>query len=106
MANGNIYVGVKGLVIDVPMTDGNGVAVPYTSVSLCRLDVIPPGKTIEDEESWPATAVEPNIIRHVVPDTAVIIAGKYRIQPYIETLDGFKGHIDPVEIEVYARYRK
>lgn len=106
MAKGNIYVGVKGLVIDLPMVDGKGIPIPYTSVSFCRLDVIPPGKTIEDEESWPATSVEPNFIRHVVPDSADIVAGRYKIQPYIETLDGFKGHIDPVEMTIFGRYKK
>lgn len=106
MAKGNIYVGVTGLVIDIPMLDGNGRIVPYDVVSFCQLHVLEPGKLEVDEVIWPATSVEPNFIRHVVPETTVIVSGKYKIQPYIETLTGFKGFIDPVELTIYNKYKR
>jgi hypothetical protein len=103
MQKGNIYEGVTGLVIDIPIYDKKGLQVPYDIISYCRLDVLVPGGS-KTPINWPATAVEPNLLRHVVGPDENLKAGNYYIQPYIETLDGFTGPTTPIIMPVLAKF--
>jgi hypothetical protein len=83
-----IYEYVEGLNIDVPLIDSEKEAVPVASISAQSFFVLRPGSTTEEE--WAAALVSPNILRHTVPEGADLLPGKYKIQPYIETVDGYK----------------
>lgn len=98
-----IYEGVVGLIIDCALYDRTGTVVDYAGITTCELRVLRPGET--DEEIWTATVEDPNIIRHVVPADAELTAGKYKIQPYIETTDGFKGLWGTVELIVTRKWK-
>ena len=98
-----IYEGVIGLLIDCVLYDRSGTAVDYTGISACELRVMRPGAT--EEEIWTATAITPNIVQHEVPADAELTAGKYKIQPYIETTDGFKGLWGTVELVVTRKWK-
>ena len=97
-----IYEGTTGLVIDIPLLDKNGDDAELTNASFARLDVLAPGATTET--SWPATIEQPNIIRHIVPEETPLVKGAYKIQPYIETNDGFKGPWGPIIMVVSKKY--
>lgn len=98
-----IYEGVVGLIIDCFLLDKTGTPVDSEGILNCSLIVLRPGAA--DEEVWAAVAVAPNIVRHVVPEGADILPGKHKIQPYIETTDGFKGRWGTVEMLVSKKMR-
>ena len=99
----NIYEGVEGLLIDCLLYDKTMTPVASDGILNCHLIVLRPGSV--EEEVWTAVAVAPNIIRHVVPEGANILAGKHKIQPYIEATDGFKGRWGTVEMLVSKKMR-
>lgn len=93
-----IYEGVVGLLLDCLLFDKTDTPVPVSSIAECDLRVLVPGSTTEI--TWEVTKEDPNILRYVIPQDAIIVAGKYKIQPYIETTDGFKGRWGTVEMVV------
>ena len=98
-----IYEGVEGLIIDCLLYDKTMTPVASDEILNCHLIVLRPGSA--EEEVWEAVAVAPNIVRHVVPEGANILAGKHKIQPYIETTDGFKGLWGTVELIVTRKWK-
>lgn len=98
-----IYEGVEGLRVDCILFDKTRTPVDYTAITASHLLVLRPGAT--EEEEWETTPTEPNILRHTVPTEAAIAAGKYKIQPYIETSDGFKGLWGTVEMVVSRKWK-
>ena len=103
MGEGKLYAGVKGLVVDVPLVDGDDNDVPSTSVESCRLFVKFPKAT--EEVEWPATPAAPNFLRHVVPADTELEAGVYKIQPHIHTTSGFDGRCETVELELFKHFK-
>lgn len=99
------YKSVEGLHIDVPLKDSNNQNVLIAVISAQKFFVIPPGKTESDEEEWTVTLVEPNILRHTVPEGADLQSGKYKVQPYIETVDGYKGRCKTVSFKLERFYK-
>lgn len=102
-ASVKIFEYVEGLHIDVPLTDSEGEDVANEVVSSSKFYVRRPGVTSEEE--WATTMVAPNILRHTVPAGADLLPGRYRIQPYIETVDGYKGRCETVELELHKRFK-
>ena len=98
-----IYEYVEGLKIDVPLIDSEKEAVNIATLSAQKFFVLRPGSTTEEE--WAATLVVPNILRHTVPADADLLPGKYKIQPYIETVDGYKGRCETVEMRITANMK-
>ena len=98
-----IYEGVEGLLIDCLLYDGARVEVPYASILVSKFFVLRPGAT--EEEEWATTLGAPNIVRHTVPEGADLLPGKYKIQPYIETIDGFKGRWGTVEMLISKKWK-
>lgn len=98
-----IYEAVEGLHIDVALTDSEGESVAHTRIAAAHFYVFRPGGLVE--EIWPVTTLEPNILRHTVPEDAEILPGKYKIQPYIETVDGYKGRTEPFIVIVHKKMR-
>lgn len=98
-----IYEYVEGLNIDVPLVDSEKEAVPVATIAAQRFYVQRPGSATEEE--WEATLIAPNIMRHTVPEDAALLPGKYKIQPYIETVDGYKGRCETVEMRITARMK-
>jgi hypothetical protein len=95
-----IYDGTHGLVIDVECVDIEDL----TAATVHKLYVRPPGVAPDDEEEWAATVESPNILRHVVDAAEPLEAGRYRMQPYVETGD-FAGRLQPVEIVIKKHWR-
>ena len=98
-----IYEGVEGLLIDCILYDETGTPVDHEGILVGNLRVLRPGE--EEEEIWDASIYEPNILRHMVPEGADLLPGKYKIQPYIETADGFKGLCGTVEMVVTRKWK-
>lgn len=98
-----IYEFVTGLKIDVPLKDSEKEDVPIALISAQKFFVIRPGTSTEEE--WEVTLVDPNILRHIVPGDADLLPGKYKIQPYIETVDGYKGRCEPVELTIQKFFK-
>lgn len=94
--------GTTGLVIDVPIIDGNKQPVDLTLVTNQRIDVQIYGSDA-DPVAWPATPEDGGILRHVVPDDAPLAAGTYILNPYIELPNGFKGSWGPVVLIVLGK---
>ena len=93
--NAKLYEGTTGFVLDVEI---DGVA-SLVGIANAKLFVIPPRSS--DEEEWPVTVVvEDKLLRHVVPASAPVVRGTYRIQPYFE-LDGFKGRWGAITLVVH-----
>lgn len=103
MASQKIYEYVEGLSIDIPLTDSRGEEVPIALIADQKLIVLRPGSA--EEEDWTATTVAPNIVRHTVPEGADLLPGKYKIQAYIETTDGYKGRCKTVDMTVYRKMK-
>ena len=103
MAVIKIYEGVKGLLIDCILFDKTKTPVDHTVITASHFHVLRPGATVE--EIWSTAVIAPNILRHTVPADAIIIAGKYKIQPYIETVDGFKGLWGATEMVVSRKWK-
>ena len=98
-----IYEYVEGLHIDIPLTDNEGEEVANEVIFSSKLYVLRPGTT--EEEEWDTSLVIPNILRHTVPAGANLLPGKYKIQPYIETVDGYKGRCETVEMVISRRLK-
>ena len=98
-----VYEAVEGLHIDVPLVDNEGELVTHEVVSVSKFLVLRPGAT--EEEEWATTFVEPNILRHTVPTGADLLPGKYKIQPYIETPEGYKGRCETVTLRLYKKMK-
>lgn len=98
-----IYEGVEGLLIDCLLYDKTRTPVDSLGILFCELRVMRPGAV--EEELWDAVATAPNIVRHIVPEGAEITYGKYKIQPYIETTDGFKGLWGTAEMVVSRKWK-
>ena len=98
-----IYEGVEGLIIDCQLYDKTRTPVDSLGILFCELRVLRPGTT--EEEVWDAVATAPNIARHLVPTGAAITPGKYKIQPYIEATDGFKGLWGTAEMVVSRKWK-
>lgn len=98
-----IYENVSELNIDIPLIDSEGEQVPIGVISVQKFYALRPESTIEEE--WEATVIEPNILRHTVPESASLQAGKYKLQPYIETVDGYKGRCETVEFRITANMK-
>lgn len=97
-----IYEGVEGLLIDCLLYTSCKTPVDSTTIIACELRVLNPNN---EESVWTATAESPNIVRHVVPNGADLVAGKYKIQPYIETASGFKGLWGPVQLTIHEKWK-
>ena len=97
MAAIKVYEYVTGLSIDCPLTDSEREAVPVSSILASKFYVMRPNATVAEE--WETVLIEPNILRHVVPEDADLLPGKYKVQPYIETTDGYKGRCDTFELD-------
>lgn len=93
-----IYENVEGLHIDIPLTDNEGEQVTNAVILSSKFFVLRPGDT--DEEEWATSLVAPNILRHTVPEDADLQPGRYRLQPYIETVDGYKGRCETVQFKI------
>ena len=86
--NCRIYEAVKGLAVDCYLYDCDEQAVLVSNIVVCNFVVRLPNGS---EETWDVSKVAPNILRHIVPDDSILEPGKYSVQPYIETVGGFKG---------------
>lgn len=102
MAKVKIYEYVEGLNIDCPLIDSEGEQVPIIVIQDCKFFVLRPGET--EEEEWDTVLVAPNIVRHTVPTGADLAPGKYKIQPYIETVDGYKGRCESFELQLSKKF--
>lgn len=100
-----VYQLVEGLHIDIPLKDSEKEDVLIAVITAQKFFVIPPGKTETDEEEWDVILVEPNILRHTVPAGADLQPGKYKVQPYIETFDGYKGRCETVSFKLERFYK-
>lgn len=98
-----VYESVTGLHIDIPLVDNEGEQVTNEVISASKFFAIRPGST--EEEEWATTLVEPNILRHTVPEGADLPPGKYKVQPYIETPDGFKGRCETVQFKLERKMK-
>ena len=98
-----VYEYVEGLHIDIPLVDSEGAQVTNEVISASKFFVLRPGATVEEE--WAITLVEPNILRHTVPEGADLTPGRYKLQPYIETPDGFKGRCESVEFRLQKKFK-
>lgn len=98
MSDIKIYENVEGLHIDVPITDNEGEQVTNDIILSSKFFVLRPGDT--DEEEWATSLVAPNILRHTVPEDADLHPGRYILQPYIETVDGYKGRCESVKFRI------
>jgi hypothetical protein len=99
-----VYKGVEGLRIDISLVDIEDEDVPVGVLSGQKMFVMRPGASAEEE--WEASPVPPNIIRHIVPPGSSLQPGKYKIQPYIETVDGYKGRGETVfDFEIFDHFR-
>jgi len=103
MAAIKIYEYVEGLHVDSPLYDNEKELVPIAIILASKFFVIKPGAV--DEEEWVTSLVEPNIIRHTVPDGAGLVPGRYKVQPYIETVDGYKGRCEPFEFKLEKNFK-
>jgi len=101
-----IYEGVEGLIIDFLLFDQDGTEVSSDILIDSNLYVVRPGMTISNEEEWTTSIVSPNIVRHVIPTGANIIPGTYKMQPWIQTADGFKGRWGACTLEVSSKHKK
>ena len=76
-----IYEGTRGFVIDVPI---RGIE-SLSGIQHAHLYVMAPGCT--EPQVWPVTLeAELGVLRHVVPDDAPLVAGRYLIQPVFRSL--------------------
>ena len=98
-----IYEEVEGLDIEIPIYDVEDEEVPIAIISSQKFYVLRPNSL--EEEEWAVELVSPNILKHKIPEGANILPGKYKIQPYIETVDGYKGRCETVEIRVFAKMK-
>lgn len=94
--------GTKGLVIDVPIIDGDRQPVDLTLATNQRIDVTTHGSDAEPAQ-WAATVEPDGVLRHVVPDEAPLEAGTYILNPYFELPNGFKGSWGPVVLVVIGK---
>lgn len=98
-----IYENVEKLKIDIPIVDNQGYEVPISTMISQRFYVLYPGDL--KEYTWEVIKEEPNILRHTVPEDAKLYPGIYKIQPYIETVDGYKGRAATVELRITKNYK-
>lgn len=98
-----IYEGVEGLVVDTYLTDAADTPIPTSTIVTNKMFVMRPGATAEEE--WLSTLVEPNIIRHVVPDGANLGAGTYKIQHWVQNNSGYQGRATTVEFKITANFK-
>jgi hypothetical protein len=103
MAAYTVYEATVGLNIDIPLVDSEGEQVTSNEISFQKIFVKRPGATAEEE--WSATVVAPNILRHTVPEGANLTVGPYRLQPYIETIDGYKGRCKTVMFNIVGNFK-
>lgn len=103
MAKSKIFQNVEGLHIEAELYDREGDAVPIAAILGHKMFALRPGTT--EEEEWDTTLVEPNILRHTVPDDADLGHGKYKIHPYIETVDGYKGRAEWFVVDLRKYWR-
>ena len=102
MGKTKVYEYVEGLSIDCPLVDSDNEQVPIAIITVSKFYVMRP-RAVEEEE-WTTVLVAPNVIRHVVPTGAELIPGKYKIQPYIETVDGYKGRCETFEFQLSRNF--
>lgn len=98
-----IYEGVEGLIIDIYLYDKTNTPIDSSGILSCSFCVLPPGST--EEELWSAEVIPPNIIRHTIPENANIVPGRYKIQPYITTTDGFSGLFGTVIMPIFKKWK-
>jgi hypothetical protein len=103
MSTIRIFEGVEGLIVDTYLTDAVGAAIPVETIVNNKMFVIRPATTVEEE--WATTLVAPNIIRHVVPIGANLIAGAYKIQHWIQNNSGYRGRATTVEFRLTANFK-
>lgn len=99
----NVYELVQGLHIDITLADSEDELVPVSILLAAHYCVMRPGSA--QEEIWPVSMIQPNTLRHTVPEDAELLPGKYKIQPYIETVDGYKGRCETVSFKLTRNFK-
>ena len=91
----NIYAGDVGTVISIDVVE------TITGIAGQSIKVLKPGGTTA---TWTAELDGTTAIKHTLEAGDVTAAGVYRLQPYIQNLDGWTGHGATVLLYVHELY--